>query len=436
MTLLFAATYPHRVDSVILHGSGARLAPADMTEAERQTSDRTPDPVCRGLGYTGIARGGLLRPVDGGRRRVPWVAPALRAALGGLRFAPRSAPADDGRQRCRDPPEGRRPRAHPPPPGDGAMPIELGHELAELLPDAELIELDGADHFAYLGDMDGWMDHVERWVTGTVASRSAEPTTGDVRIRTLGRFAVTVGGRGGRHQRVGLPASAHAAQAARRRPRMAGHARRTRRCALAGRSKSRTARAPVCRYSSRPCDGCSAGAWSPIARRWRSTSTTCGPTSRPCSTATDDRRVIDSYAGEFLPEERYEDWAAPMREQARSHFTRAAHRRLAALLEDGNAGAAIALAESVLAADMYDEAAYAALIDAHEQAGDPAASRPHRPANARGNGGSPPKGFLKGAVDDGHHDRIPARPSAPAPRPPAARPRPSPAWHAVHACRG
>lgn len=373
MTLLFAATYPHRVDSVILHGSGARLAPADMTEAERQTSIErrtqfaevwgTPESLAVDYFAPSMADDAEFRGWHQRYERLSAGFDSLRDLLLQMmdvnvaEILPRvDVPVLILHRR-----------------GDGAMPIELGHELAELLPDAELIELDGADHFAYLGDMDGWMDHVERWVTGTVASRSAEPTTGDVRIRTLGRFAVTVGGRevttsewGSRRARTLLKRLVVARGWPVTRDELAD--------ALwpdEANPERLGARLSVQLSAVRRVLGGGVVAdRQTVALDLDHVRTDL----ETLLTATDDRRVIDSYAGEFLPEERYEDWAAPMREQARSHFTRAAHRRLAALLEDGDTGAAIALAESVLAADMYDQAAYAALIDAHEQAGDPAAA--------------------------------------------------------------
>jgi DNA-binding SARP family transcriptional activator len=256
---------------------------------------------------------------------------------------------------------------------DGAIPIEYGREVAELLPNAEFVELDGADHFAYLGDMDGWMDQVERWVTGAVAPRPAVLPTGEVQVRTLGRFGVTVGGRevttsewGSRRARTLLKRLVVARGWPVTRDELADalwpdepdHERLGARLSVQLSAVRRVLGGGV--VADRQT----------VALDLDHVSTDL----ETLLTATDDQTVIDVYRGEFLPAERYEDWAAPIREQARSHFTRAAHRRLSELLAAGESAGAVELAESVLAADPYDEAAYAALADAHERAGDPAAA--------------------------------------------------------------
>ena len=74
--------------------------------------------------------------------------------------------------------------------GDRAIPIRYGRELAETIPGARMFEQPGDDHFSYAGDVDGWMDEVESFVTGSVSSQPVRrPRTG-TRIDVLGRFAV------------------------------------------------------------------------------------------------------------------------------------------------------------------------------------------------------------------------------------------------------
>ena len=46
----------------------------------------------------------------------------------------------------------------------------------------------------------------------------------------------------------------------------------------------------------------------------------------------DDRAVVDRYAGTFLPDDRYDDWSQPVRDEVRTRFVSAA-RRLADLAE-------------------------------------------------------------------------------------------------------
>lgn len=77
---------------------------------------------------------------------------------------------------------------------DAIVPIALGREVAALLPDARLVELDGDDHFAHVGDTDSWVDHFERFVNGTVAPHRPTAAEREVRIETMGGFRVLVDG--------------------------------------------------------------------------------------------------------------------------------------------------------------------------------------------------------------------------------------------------
>lgn len=64
----------------------------------------------------------------------------------------------------------------------------------------------------------------------------------------------------------------------------------------------------------------------------------------------DDDRVVQLGAGAFLPEDRYEYWAAPMRAQVRSTVAAALRRRLASIEAD-----AADSAEAQRLARRYDE---------------------------------------------------------------------------------
>lgn len=93
---------------------------------------------------------------------------------------------------------------------DRIVDVARSHEAAALLPDARVVEVPGEDHFGFAGDVDAWMDELERWVRGSVdttRARAARPRR--VRIVTLGRFAVEVDGEevpvadwGSRHART------------------------------------------------------------------------------------------------------------------------------------------------------------------------------------------------------------------------------------------
>jgi len=57
--------------------------------------------------------------------------------------------------------------------GDRGVPIEAGRYLAEHIPDAKFVELEGVDHYPFAGDSDAMLDEVEEFLTGS--RRSREP---------------------------------------------------------------------------------------------------------------------------------------------------------------------------------------------------------------------------------------------------------------------
>jgi DNA-binding SARP family transcriptional activator len=83
--------------------------------------------------------------------------------------------------------------------------------------------------------------------------------------------------------------------------------------------------------------------------------------------ATRQLEAADSvYAGEFLPEDRYEDWAAPLREEVRAAYLQVI-RMLAKTATDH--AAAVRYLLRVLALDPFDEEAHLGLIATLAQAG-------------------------------------------------------------------
>jgi DNA-binding SARP family transcriptional activator len=87
----------------------------------------------------------------------------------------------------------------------------------------------------------------------------------------------------------------------------------------------------------------------------------------------DDAQRIELIAGEFLPDDRYDDWTAPMREQLRSTLAGALRRRLDELAADDESARhdeRVALARRLVEVDEFDPASHRYLIDALEAAGD------------------------------------------------------------------
>ncbi len=73
---------------------------------------------------------------------------------------------------------------------------------------------------------------------------------------------------------------------------------------------------------------------------------------------TDDDAIVAGYDGEFLPDDRYDDWSAPLRDEVRARFGVAVRR----LAEVSNARDAIELWRRLLTQAPYDEDAHRALV--------------------------------------------------------------------------
>jgi hypothetical protein len=176
MTLLFAATYPERVDSLILFGTGATLLrPTRPRRSSPSSAGRSPAYAARwGTEDSPVAAG--MAPTLAARTRPSRLAPALRALRRQPGLAARAARAVlhmDVRELL---------PVDPPPPlvihrtDDRVIPVERRGSWSPLLPNARLFEQPGEDHFSYAGDVDGWMDEFERFVTGRCArDRIARP---------------------------------------------------------------------------------------------------------------------------------------------------------------------------------------------------------------------------------------------------------------------
>ena len=82
----------------------------------------------------------------------------------------------------------------------------------------------------------------------------------------------------------------------------------------------------------------------------------------------DDAAIVEGYS-EFLPEDRYDDWSAPLRDAIRDRFVTAA-RRLIDTIDDG--AAFIPLLRRVVQVDPYDEPIQRALVGCLHADGRPA----------------------------------------------------------------
>ena len=173
LAILFAATRPQRVESLVLINTGARLMrdtdyPWGIGPAEKDDFLRT----TRETWGTGAVNSVFTPSVEGDERYRQWHAKYQRmAASPGRSTAMAHLIFDiDVRQQLST--------VHVPTlvihrKDFHFFPIEFGRYLAEHIAGAKFVELPGADGFIYLGDTTGLLDEVEQFLTGE--RRVAEP---------------------------------------------------------------------------------------------------------------------------------------------------------------------------------------------------------------------------------------------------------------------
>ena len=251
--------------------------------------------------------------------------------------------------------------------GDRPVPVTLGRELAERIPGARMIELEGSDHFQYAGDVDTWMDEVERFVTGSVSERP--PTRGRPRVEivSFGRFAVLRDGEE-------VPVSEWGSRLARQILKRLVAAR--------GWPVTREELFDLCWPDETDMRrlGARLSVQLSTVRRILGGGVIADRISvrldlDDVSTdverffaASTDEEVVDLFAGEFLPEDRYDDWPAAMRNETRSRFAGAAHRL--AERPDVDTDRVAWAARRLIEMDPYDDGAHRLLVKALLTAGE------------------------------------------------------------------
>jgi pimeloyl-ACP methyl ester carboxylesterase/DNA-binding SARP family transcriptional activator len=379
MAILFAATYPHRAESLTLWGSGASMLPAELSEEQvaeqRERNERyarvwgTPDsPVVDGFAPS-LAGDQSFRSWHQRYERQAATTDCLLELLE-LTFEM------DVREVL--------PKLDLPTLvfhriEDRIVPIAYGRELAAKIPGARLVELEGNDHFAYAGNVDGWMTEMERFVTGEVKSRTV-PASHDrtVRITTLGRFAVEIDGEE-------VPSSAWGSR----------RARQLCKRLVAARGWPVTRDELIDMLWPDEFDRRKLGArlsvqLSAVRRLLRggviadrqTVSLNLDEVATDLEAfhnASDDRTIVAAYTGEFLPEDVYEDWTGAARDEVRSRFVIAARRVALLELQAKRFNRAIELGRRLLDVDRYDEGAHELVVTALFESGEPSeAKRAHR----------------------------------------------------------
>lgn len=369
MALLFAAAYPERALSVVLVGSGATMMP-DEFDREEQIAIREHFAAVWGTPES------LAVPIFVPSRVsdldfVAWHQryERLAASSAGLRdllvqmmdWDVRDVLAD---LTCPILVLHRR--------NDPAMPIEVGREVVELAPDATLIELEGSDHFCYIGERE-WIDHLERFITGRVTPRAPVVPRPAVAISTLGRFAVEIDG-------DELPTGAWGSRRARTLVKRLVAAR--------GWPVRREELADLL-WPDEP----DPAVWgsrlsvqlSTVRRVLRGGILADRQTVALDLDAVDvdlvrlhalddDEAVVALHAGPFLPEEAAEGWWRGPHDAALAVARAAGHRLLTAALDAPDPQRATELAHLLLGWDEFDAVAHDGAVEAAVAAGDPAAA--------------------------------------------------------------
>jgi len=370
VAIALAATYPERVESLTLFGSGARTV-ADEVDEARDTRRReaayfhrrwgTEDTVTLHVFGPSVANDPDYAAWQPRYERQSATPAALRELLDmvehiDVRPLLGAVTVPTLLLHRRD---------------DMVVPVARARETAALLPHARLVELEGDDHLCQVGDIDEWVDHLERFVAGAVSPRPRDRRERHVRIETMGGFVVTVDGEP-------LPASAWGSRQARLVCKRLAVAvgRPVPRDELAdllwpdeldgGR---RSARLSVVLSNIRRALGAVLVADRDAVRLDLEAVELDLAAAHDAIRAGDDAATIAAFAGPLLPEDAYEDWAIVERDRLSSSVI-SAHRRLAAAAEaDRRWDDVVHHARGVLELDAFDERAHELLVHALDAAG-------------------------------------------------------------------
>lgn len=360
MTLMFAATYPERVQGVILESSAASLGPSPARLADGVEADWRQRFVAGWGTSTSITVDVFAPSLAGDERFRRWHEryernAASRDAIESLIDLSTEMDARGVLHRIECPVL----MLHRV--GDRVVPINAARETCRLLRshgvDVELIEMRGDDHFLYAADLAQALDAIERFTTGTVSERTRPWGVSQIEVVTMGRFDVLVDGHA-------VPMSAWGSKRAR--------TLLKRLVAARGDAVTRDELIDLLWPESDDIDrlGPRLSVQLSTVRRILRGGIVAGRESVRLDLdrvevdierwfeVGDDSSIVADNTGEFLPDERYDDWSAPLRDEIRARFLAAVHR----LAERSDARDAIELWHRALGRDPYDERSHRALV--------------------------------------------------------------------------
>jgi pimeloyl-ACP methyl ester carboxylesterase/DNA-binding SARP family transcriptional activator len=358
MTLMFAATYPERVQGVILESSSAVLHPV---ESERGWDPEVQQRFVAGWGTSASITVDLFAPSLAGddefrswHQRYERNA-ASRDAIGVLVDLSHEMDARGVLHRIECPVL----LLHRL--GDRVVPIEAARDTFRLMRshgiDVELVEMPGDDHLLYASDPGPTLDVIERFTTGDVSERKRTWRTDSIEIVTMGGFDVIVDGRT-------VPTSVWGSRRARTLLKRLVVAR--------GQAVARDELADMLwpEYDDVERLGSRLSVQLSAVRRVMRGGIVADRASvrldldhvkvdiEQWFELGDDAAVVAAYGGDFLPDDRYEDWSAALRGEIQARFGSAIHR----LAECSEVSDAIELWYRALGEDPYDERSHRSLV--------------------------------------------------------------------------
>ncbi|MEM7287332.1 MAG: alpha/beta fold hydrolase [Actinomycetota bacterium] len=373
MALLFAVTYPERVEGIILHGSGARTVERFTPEELKVVLER--QRVAASLWGTPDS---LVVP-----RFAPSLVDDAEFRAWHERYERTAADQDSLFELLEvslttDVSEVLGEIAVPTlvlhASRDQAVPVACGREAAAGITGAVLVEYDSGDHFGYAGNQ-SWLDDLERFVTGTVAPQA--PAAGSrpgVAVTTLGRFGVTVAG-------DDVPASAWGSRRARQLCKRLVAARgwpvpRDQLYDLLWPDETDTAKLSA-RLSvqlstvRRVLRGGVTATRESVALDLEEVTTDV----EQLFSSDDPTSVASIYGGPFLPDDNDESWVPELRSAAHTHAVEAIRAGAEDARTGGRPSDSIDLLRRLLTLDRYDDLAHVALVDTLRLTGDIGAAR-------------------------------------------------------------
>lgn len=364
VAIALAATYPDRVESLTLLGSGARIV-GDLTDEERAERSALVDVFHECWGTDRSVTLDVFAPgvaSDPGYRAWEPRYERQSATPGALRQLLDSIEAIDVRPLL---PSVTAPVLLLHRRDDRIVPVERARETAALLPRARLVELEGDDHFAQVGALDPWADELERFVAGTVTPRPG-PRRRQVRIETMGGFQVQVDGEV-------VPASAWGSRQARlvcKRLAVAVDRPVTREELVGllwpddvdpGRCGARLS--VVLSGIRRVLGGGLVADRDAVRLDLDAVELDLVALAEAVARG-DDAAVVAAASGPVLPEEAYDDWAIVARQRASAAVASARRRLAGRAAADGRWDEVVGHAHAMLELDAYDERAHELLVRA------------------------------------------------------------------------